>query len=66
VNKLTYTFLFGTFLLNVHAQDILTIERSNYMRQHLEQIDIRELPELIAEKLANDNYGNWILQMLTG
>lgn len=58
-----WLLLFNFLVLIAQGQDTLRIQPDAAVSdQHLQEINIRELPEIIKQKLSSQQYSSWILQ----
>jgi len=63
MKKIFWPLLLCSFMISVHAQDTLKVQPFPPQdEQRLQEIDIRELPESIKQKLSSQYYSSWILQ----
>ena len=63
MKKLINTILILFLLAGAaYGQDTLRIQHPGSTQEHLEEIDLQELPEIIKLKLSGEDYSSWILQ----
>ena len=63
MKHLIFLLLFYVIAPLADAQDTLRIHPNTAEEnEELKEIDVRELPEIIKQKLASPDYSSWILQ----
>ena len=63
MTRLIFLLLFYVVAPLAEAQDTLRIhQNAGAEKEILQEIDVRELPEIIKQKLGSQEYSSWILQ----